>query len=84
MKAHDILPDHASEVQIDGTTIRKGTVGAFLANAAALREPDVSDAQRQRALNDIVAALPALKALGLFDALEIRDPQLRDFVESRL
>lgn len=84
MQAHDILPDHASEVQIAGTTIRKGTVGAFLANAATLRQPDVSDAQRQRALNDIVAALPALKALGLFDALEIRDPQLRDFVESRL
>ncbi|MBQ0218793.1 hypothetical protein KAH39_15925 [Alcaligenes faecalis] len=84
MKAHDILPDHASEVQINGTTIRKGTVGAFLANAAALRQPDVRDAERQRALNDIVAALPALKALGLFDALEIRDPQLRDFVESRL
>ncbi|MCC9162947.1 hypothetical protein LNA76_06355 [Alcaligenes sp. MMA] len=84
MQAHDILLDHASEVQIAGTTIRKGTVGAFLANAATLRQPGVSDAQRQRALNDIVAALPALKALGLFDALEIRDPQLRDFVESRL
>lgn len=84
MQAQDILPDHANEVQIDGTTIRKGTVGAFLHNAAVLRQADVSDAQRQHALNDILAALPALKALGLFDTLEIRDPQLRDFVESRL
>lgn len=84
MQAQDMLPDDANEVQIDGTTIRKGTVGAFLHNAALLRQADVSDVDRQRALNDILAALPALKALGLFDALQIRDPQLRDFVESRL
>ncbi len=84
MHAQDILPDHSNELQIDGTTIRKGTVGAFLANAATLRQADLSDLQRQQALNDIIAALPALKALGLFETLEIRDPQLRDFVESRL
>ena len=53
MQAHDILPDHASEVQIAGTTIRKGTVGALLANAATLRQPGVSDAQGQRAFGGI-------------------------------
>lgn len=84
MQAQDILPDHANEVHIGGTTIRKGTVGAFLHNAAVLRQAGLGDAQRQQALNDILSALPALKALGLFDALQIRDPQLRDFVESRL
>lgn len=83
MRAHDILPDHADEVQIHGTTIRKGSVGAFLANAVALRDPAATAAAREVALGDIEAALPALRALGLFDVLEIRDPQLRAFVDAR-
>lgn len=81
MRAHDILPDHTNEVQINGTTIRKGSVGAFLANAVAFRDPAVTGLARKSVLNDIEAALPALRALGLFDVLEIRDPQLRAFVE---
>lgn len=83
MRAHDILPDHVDEVRINGTTIRKGSVGAFLANAVALRDPAVTDAARDAVLSDIEAALPVLRALGLFDVLEIRDPQLRAFVEAR-
>lgn len=83
MRAHDILPDNTDEVRINGTTIRKGSVGAFLANAAALRDPAVAGATRDAVLGDIEAALPALRALGLFDVLEIRDPQLRAFVEAR-
>lgn len=83
MRAHDILPDHADEAQIHGITIRKGSVGAFLANAVALRDPAVIGAARDAVLSDIEAALPALRALGLFDVLEIRDPQLRAFVEAR-
>jgi len=83
MQAHDILPDHANELRINGTTIRKGSVGAFLANAVTLRDPAVTAAARELVLSDIEAALPALRALGLFDVLEIRDPQLRAFVEAR-
>jgi hypothetical protein len=82
MRAQDILADHADEVQINGTTIRKGSVGAFLANAVALRDPAVTGAAREAVLDDVAAALPALRALGLFDVLEIRDPQLRAFVEA--
>lgn len=83
MRAHDILPDHLDEIRINGTVVRKGSVGAFLTNAAAFSDPTLTDAARQAVLDDIEAALPALRALGLFEVLEIRDPQLRAFVEAR-
>ncbi|TRX76568.1 hypothetical protein [Pseudomonas mangiferae] len=83
MRAHDILPDHLDHIRINGTVVRKGSVGAFLANAAAFSDPTLTDAARQAVLDDIEAALPALRALGLFEVLEIRDPQLRAFVEAR-
>lgn len=83
MRPDHILPDHANEVQIHGIPVRKGSVGAFLANAVALHDPAVTGAARDALLGDIEALLPALRALGLFDVFEIRDPQLRAFVEAR-
>src|SRR2546427_9529123 len=32
MQPHDILPDHQNDVQVNGVTVRKGSVGAFLAS----------------------------------------------------
>ncbi len=83
MRAQDILPDHLDEVRHHGTTIRKGSVGAFLANAAALDMPTVTADNREALLRDIEELLPALRALGLFDVFEIRNPRLRAFVEAR-
>jgi hypothetical protein len=37
---------------------------------------------REAAENDIVDALPALRALGLFDVLQIRDSRLQALVDS--
>ena len=61
MRPDHILPDHADEVQINGTTVRKGSVGAFLANAVALHDPAVTAAARDALLGDIEALLPALR-----------------------
>ncbi|WP_186082589.1 hypothetical protein [Burkholderia gladioli] len=78
MRAEQLLPDEQNETKLAGVTVRKGTVGAFLANARVLGTPDASGAQRA----DILAALPALRALGLFEVLEIRDPALRAWIEA--
>lgn len=82
MRAEDLLPDHLNQTDIDGVAVRKGTVGAFLANARVLRDATASDAARADAQRDIADALPALRALGLFDVLEIRDAALRAFVDA--
>ena len=35
MKAQDVLPDDVNQGEFQGVMVRKGTVGAFLANARA-------------------------------------------------
>ncbi|MBN3748815.1 hypothetical protein G3N96_25805 [Burkholderia sp. Se-20373] len=82
MRAEQMLPDHTDWIEADGTTIRKGTVGAFLVNARALTDPNAAPADRARAEADTIDALPALRALGLFDVLDVRDPALRAWLEA--
>lgn len=84
MRAQEVLPDTQNEVNIGGTTDRKGTVGAFLANATTFTNSASTPAARETALQHIEEALPALKALGLFEVLEIREPRLRSFVQARM
>ncbi|WP_246794964.1 hypothetical protein [Burkholderia perseverans] len=82
MQAEQLLPDGINEVELNGVTVRKGTVGAFLANVRVLGTPDAPQAAREAARADIAAALPALRVLGLFEVFEIRDPALRAWVEA--
>jgi len=80
MRADQILPDDVNHGRFQGVTIRKGTVAAFLANARAWTDAGASADVRAQASREIARDLPALKALGLFDVLEIRDERLRAFV----
>jgi hypothetical protein len=82
MRAADILPDDLNDVTLNGVSVRKGTVGAFLVNARVWADPLTPANERTAVESDIVEALPALRALGLFDLLEIRDPRLRALVGS--
>jgi hypothetical protein len=84
MRAEDLLPDHINSAELNGVIVRKGTVGAFLANAAMLADPSVPTASREQAEKHIVEALPALAALKLFEVFEIRAPALRSLVERNL
>ncbi len=83
MQAKDVLPDGQNQIDLAGTVVRKGTVGAFLLNARVWLDPAAEAAQRQQVQADMQAALPALKALGLFDVLEIRDPALRRWLATQ-
>jgi hypothetical protein len=82
MRAEQVLPDSADRIEIRGATIRKGTVGAFLANARVWTDPQASEQARAEAEADMLDALPALRAIGLFDVLDIRDVALRDWVDA--
>ena len=80
MRADQILPDGVDHGQFGGVTIRKGTVAAFLANARTWTNADAGADERARAQARIAEDLPALRALGLFEVLEIRDDRLRALV----
>lgn len=76
MRAEDILPDHQNHAEFKGVRIRKGTVAAFLADARVWCDPAAEPGQRRQAEHDMRDSLPALRALGLFEVLEIRDAAL--------
>jgi hypothetical protein len=82
MRAEDILSDQQNQREFQGVIVRKGTVGAFLANARVLSDAAAPAEARAQAEQDIVADLPALRALGLFEVLEVRDAGLRRLVEA--
>jgi hypothetical protein len=82
MRAEEFLPDDVNQRDVNGVFIRKGSIGAFLANARILADPKSSSEERAKAEQDIIDALPALRATGLFDVLEIKDKNLRAFVEA--
>lgn len=80
MQAQDVLPDGQDFVTRNGLPLRKGSVAAFLANAQLLQDPGATAEARQAAERDLVALLPTLEALGLFDVFELRSPALREKV----
>ncbi|ALM51474.1 hypothetical protein [Halomonas huangheensis] len=84
MRAEDILADDQQQVERRGVTIRKGSVGAFLANARILSDASTDAEKHARAERDILGLLPALQALGLFEVFAIRDATLARLVENAL
>ena len=84
MRADQILPDDVDHGQFQGVTIRKGTVAAFLANARTWADARAGADERAQAQAQaqIAEDLPALRALGMFETLEIRDEGLRALVDS--
>ena len=84
MRADQILPDDVNHGHFQGVTIRKGTVAAFLANARTWADTRAGADERDQVRAQIVEDLPALRALGLFEVLEIRDERLRAFVDAVL
>lgn len=81
MQAQDILPDGQDFTVINGSTVRKGSVAAFLANARVLEDASASAEDRQTAQQDLRSLLPTLEALGLFDIFELRSPALHAEVD---
>ena len=80
MRAEDILPDQVSSGEMNGVLVRKGTVGAFLANARIIKDPDADDRQRILARQHMAEAIPALQALGIFEFFALMDDDLRSVV----
>ncbi len=80
MKPEDVLPDDVNHGLIQGVTVRKGTMGAFLNNARTWLDPRATARAREEAERDLRALVPAARALGLFEICDIRDPRLRALI----
>ncbi|MBB3348578.1 hypothetical protein [Sphingomonas sp. BK069] len=81
-RPEDVLADGVDHAEIDGVPAGKGTVAAFLRNARRWAEPDIAPPERALLTGAIAGAVPVLRALGLFEVLEVRDPALRALIDA--
>lgn len=56
----------------------------FVACAHEMLDPATPESARRRVEPRLLAALPALRALGVFELFTIRDPALRQLVRDEL
>jgi hypothetical protein len=57
---------------------------AFVACAHQMLAPETPEAARRALEPRLVALLPALRALGVFDLFELRHPALRTWLEDEM
>ncbi len=81
-RPEDVLPDHLDRIEMDGVTMRKGTVAAFLRNAVRWTDPATTPDDRAALRPVIIEAVPALRTLGLLAIFEARDAGLRRLIAS--
>jgi len=56
----------------------------FIAAAQLMLDPATPESRRMQAEPQLLAQLPVLRALGMFDLFALRDPALRALVEDEL
>jgi hypothetical protein len=63
--------------------VRKGTIGAFLANVRALDALPVGSPGREALLKELRDGARTLEAIGVFDVFEYRSPELAELIGAR-
>lgn len=76
VRPEDVLPDGADTTIINGKTLRKGTIAAFLANIEILENPQVTEQQKQDALDTMKELAPAVVSIGLHKHVIFKNPQI--------
>ncbi|ASU85587.1 hypothetical protein CDO52_24775 [Nocardiopsis gilva YIM 90087] len=81
VRPEEILPDGDDHTVLDGLTVRKGTVAAFVANVKALDGVEEGSAEWKMLADRIRELVPGVRAVGLFDVLTPKSPQLRNIID---
>jgi len=77
VRAEDVLPAGVESTTFNGVAVRKGSVGAFVANARAVEGLESGTAAYEELAAELRRAAPALVAVGIFEVFELRSPRLR-------
>ncbi|MDR3444053.1 MULTISPECIES: hypothetical protein [Dyella] len=65
-------------------TAETAPLEAFVACAHQMLDPDTPEAARRAMETRVLALLPTLRALGVFELFELRDPALRTWLDDEL
>jgi len=66
------------------TTAETAPIEAFLACAYQMLDPDTPETARRAMEPRLLALLPTLRALGVFELFELRHPALRAWLEDEM
>lgn len=67
IRPEDVLSDAENSATVDGVTVRKGTVAAFIANAKLLETTPQSDPRYADIESELRNLVPGVRAVGLLD-----------------
>ncbi|MFF8373257.1 hypothetical protein ACF05W_31150 [Streptomyces lydicus] len=74
VRPEDVLPAGLDSTAINGRTVRKGSVAAFVANAVRLDDLAEGTAEYAALVAQLRELAPALRTIGLLDVFEPRSP----------
>ncbi|MEU9124380.1 hypothetical protein AB0C96_31740 [Streptomyces sp. NPDC048506] len=74
VRPEDVLPTGIDSTEINGHTVRKGSVAAFVANAKRLDDLTEDTPEYEALLTQMRELAPALHTIGLLDVFEPRSP----------
>jgi hypothetical protein len=81
IRPEDVLPDGVESRSIAGTAVRKGSVAAFVANAALLDELALDSEEYRAVVSELRSLVPALTAAGVFKILQPRSERLARIID---
>ncbi|HAF87257.1 MAG: hypothetical protein CMF38_02705 [Legionellaceae bacterium] len=84
MRPEDIISDTQNEIMLNGVTVRKGTVGAFLANIDTLENSSSSVQEKEIAQSILEELAPAIKATGLLKHMTFKNQQIAAMFEKSM
>lgn len=84
MKPEDMLGDNEDFFALkNGVKIRKGTMGALIANIEIIDDEAIDSIAYQEAVKDFKAALMPVCELGLLKHFEVKSPRVRAIINKR-
>ncbi|MFE1774272.1 hypothetical protein [Streptomyces sp. NPDC059008] len=74
VRPEDVLPEGVDSTAINGLTVRKGSVAAFVANALRLDDLTEGTPEHAAVVTQLRELAPALRTIGLLDVFRPRSP----------
>jgi hypothetical protein len=80
IRPEDVLSDAADSTFFGSLEVRKGTIGAFVANVKHLEQLAPADPHREAVQAQLLTLATALRAIGVFDVFTPRSPDLAEIL----
>lgn len=81
VRPEDVISDAVNSVEFNGVNVRKGTVGAILANAKILAAHDSTVEEKTAAKAMIKELAPAVIASGLHEHVTWNNPEIQNILD---